>query len=110
MRHPGNQWNAHPPHIDGMSQLHWLTSTHGSSTGGSLERWQDPAFRKCFADILSGDWREHDPYDLVNRINARTSLYGRPNQVILHVLRCTGQSLTGALVYDLQNLSRLACH
>ena len=65
MRHPGNQWNAHPPHID----------------GGGIERWEDEAFRGCFADILNGDWRDHDPYDLEGRINARSSLYGRENQV-----------------------------
>ncbi|KAI0798536.1 hypothetical protein BC629DRAFT_1592113 [Irpex lacteus] len=64
MRHPGNVWDKHPPHID----------------GGSIERWEDETFRQCFDDILSGNWREHDPYDLVNRINARSSLYGRPNQ------------------------------
>ncbi|KAI0339923.1 DUF1479-domain-containing protein [Trametopsis cervina] len=64
MRHPGGVWDKHPPHID----------------GGGIERWEDEVFRKCFADILSGNWREHDAYDLVNRINARSSLYGRPNQ------------------------------
>lgn len=52
-----------------------------SCIGGGIERWEDPTFRTCFADILSGNWRQHDPYDLVNRINAKTSLYGRPNQV-----------------------------
>lgn len=50
-------------------------------SGGGIERWEDETFRLCFDDILSGNWREHDPYDLVNRINARSSLYGRPNQV-----------------------------
>ncbi|EKM54672.1 uncharacterized protein PHACADRAFT_258661 [Phanerochaete carnosa HHB-10118-sp] len=64
MRHPGNKWYNHPPHID----------------GGGIERWEDDAFRSCFADILNGNWRQHDPYDLEGRINARNSLYGRPNQ------------------------------
>ncbi|PFH48468.1 hypothetical protein AMATHDRAFT_65378 [Amanita thiersii Skay4041] len=64
IRHPGVQWNAHPPHID----------------GGSTERWEDPVFRQCFADILSGEWKRHDPYELEGRLNARSSLYGRPNQ------------------------------
>ncbi|THH30269.1 hypothetical protein EUX98_g3936 [Antrodiella citrinella] len=64
IRHPGNQWNAHPPHVD----------------GGGIERWEDSVFRTCFADILSGNWRQHDPYDLEGRINARTSLYGRESQ------------------------------
>lgn len=37
--------------------------------------------RKCFEKILTGEWREHDPYDLQGRLDARSSLYGRPNQV-----------------------------
>lgn len=64
IRHPGVQWDAHPPHVD----------------GGGIERWEDPTFRKCFEDLLSGDWRDHDPYDLENRINARSSMYGRVGQ------------------------------
>ncbi|KIP06972.1 hypothetical protein PHLGIDRAFT_90163 [Phlebiopsis gigantea 11061_1 CR5-6] len=67
MRHPGNQWDKHPPHID----------------GGGIERWEDEAFRSCFADIFSGNWRQHDPYDLEGRINARSSLYGRENQATI---------------------------
>ncbi|KAH8091349.1 DUF1479-domain-containing protein [Cristinia sonorae] len=64
MRHPGGEWNGFPPHVD----------------GGSIERWEDPMVRTCFSEILSGEWRKHDPYDLDGRINARTSLYGRENQ------------------------------
>jgi hypothetical protein len=45
IREPSSfQWTAHPPHID----------------GGSVERWEDDGFRKCFEDILKGDWRSHD--------------------------------------------------
>lgn len=61
---PGTHWDAHPPHVD----------------GGSIERWEDPNFRSCYASILAGDWEKHDPYDLVGRLGAKTSLYGRPNQ------------------------------
>ncbi|KAF9007508.1 hypothetical protein BDQ17DRAFT_1422870 [Cyathus striatus] len=64
IRHPGVQWNVHPPHVD----------------GGSVERWEDQEFRKCFADIFSGNWKNHDPYELEGRLNARSSIYGRPNQ------------------------------
>ncbi|KAF5342342.1 hypothetical protein D9611_001342 [Ephemerocybe angulata] len=64
IRHPGQVWNFHPPHVD----------------GGTIERWEEPNFRKCFSDILEGNWREHDAYDLEGRLNARTSLYGRPSQ------------------------------
>ncbi|KIK58041.1 hypothetical protein GYMLUDRAFT_45594 [Collybiopsis luxurians FD-317 M1] len=65
IRRPGVQWSAHPPHID----------------GGAIERWEDKVFRtQCFGDILSGEWRKHDPYALEGRLNARSSLYKRPNQ------------------------------
>ncbi|KAH7928102.1 DUF1479-domain-containing protein [Leucogyrophana mollusca] len=64
IRHPGVQWAAHPPHVD----------------GGAIERWEDDNFRRCYADILTGNWRKHDPYELEGRLNARSSLYGRPGQ------------------------------
>ncbi|RDB26364.1 Uncharacterized protein YbiU [Hypsizygus marmoreus] len=64
IRRPGVQWNVHPPHID----------------GGSIERWEDPIFRLCFSNVLSGNWRQHDPYELEGRLNAQSSRYGRPNQ------------------------------
>ncbi|KAJ4475677.1 DUF1479-domain-containing protein [Lentinula aciculospora] len=64
IRHPGGGWAHFPPHVD----------------GGSIERWQDPAFRSCFHDILSGNWQKHDPYDLSGRLEARSSLYQRANQ------------------------------
>ncbi|KAJ3569522.1 hypothetical protein NP233_g4989 [Leucocoprinus birnbaumii] len=64
IRKPGSQWGFLPPHVD----------------GGTIERWQDPTFRKCFDDILSGNWRQHDPYDLAGRLDARASLYDRPGQ------------------------------
>lgn len=64
IRHPGGQWNAHPPHID----------------GGAIERWEDLQYRNCFSAILSGNWHLHDPYELESRLNARSSLYGRPSQ------------------------------
>ena len=56
-------------------------------TGGAIERWEDKIFRTCFEDILKGNWRQHDPYDLDGRINARSSMYGRANQVgVLHFI------------------------
>ncbi|KIK58246.1 hypothetical protein GYMLUDRAFT_98191 [Collybiopsis luxurians FD-317 M1] len=64
IRHPGGGWTAFSPHID----------------GGSIERWQDPAFRSCFDDILTGDWQKHDPFALRGRLEARSSLYDRANQ------------------------------
>ena len=82
IRRPGVQWDVHPPHIDGMRG-----STSGRvviancEEGGAIERWEDPHFRSCYQAILSGDWKKHDPYDLTARLNAKLSLYGRPNQV-----------------------------
>ncbi|KAG7448940.1 DUF1479-domain-containing protein [Guyanagaster necrorhizus] len=64
IRHPGTVWTTFPPHVD----------------GGSIERWEDPAFRTCFADIFSGQWRKHDPFLLAGRVDAQNSLHGRPNQ------------------------------
>lgn len=64
IRHPGTVWTTFPPHVD----------------GGSIERWEDPAFRSCFADIFSGQWRKHDPFALKGRVSAQNSLHGRPNQ------------------------------
>jgi len=63
IRRAGLRWGFHIPHID----------------GGGIERWEDPEFRKCFENILNGNWKEHDPYDLGPRLNARNSLYGRPS-------------------------------
>lgn len=64
IRHPGVQWDAFPPHVD----------------GGTIERWEDRNLRRCFQDILAGNWRAHDPYELEHRLDARSSLYGRPDQ------------------------------
>ncbi|KAK0206201.1 hypothetical protein DFS33DRAFT_1256512 [Desarmillaria ectypa] len=64
IRHPGTVWTTFPPHVDGTL----------------IERWEDPSFRSCFADIFSGQWRKHDPFALAGRVNAQNSLHGRPNQ------------------------------
>ncbi|KAF9478840.1 DUF1479-domain-containing protein [Pholiota conissans] len=64
IRKPGVGWNFHPPHID----------------GGTIERWEDPYFRRCFEDMFTGNWRKHDPFELEGRLDARSSLYGRPGQ------------------------------
>ena len=56
-------------------------SENTNHPGGAIERWEDETFRTCFSDILNGNWKRHDPYELEGRINARNSIYGRPNQV-----------------------------
>ena len=50
-------------------------------SGGAIERWEDPDFRGCFTDILEGNWRLHDPYDLGGRLKARRTTYGRSDKV-----------------------------
>jgi hypothetical protein len=84
IRHPGLGWDRHPPHVDGAFHdpvLSFSCRKTNGTQGGSIERWEDESFRKCYADILSGNWRAHDPYELEGRLEARTALYGRPGQV-----------------------------
>lgn len=64
MRQPGFAWGAHPPHMD----------------GGAIGRWSDPTFRSAFESILTGDWRNHNPYSLKGRTGTKTSTDGQPNQ------------------------------
>ncbi|KAM6502854.1 Protein of unknown function (DUF1479) domain containing protein [Amanita muscaria] len=49
---------------------------------GSVEHWEDPSFRACFTKILQGGsaWREHDPYDVSPRVNAKHDLYNVSNK------------------------------
>ncbi|KAJ6566776.1 hypothetical protein B0H19DRAFT_1352465 [Mycena capillaripes] len=66
IRFPGDAKFTLGPHID----------------GGSIERWEDTAYRSCFRSILAGGsvWKEHDPYDAAPRIHAIQDLYNAPNQ------------------------------
>jgi hypothetical protein len=58
-----------------------FVETHlGTTTGGTIERWQSESFRQCFIDILQGNWRAHDPYNLTTRVHAKVDMYDRPNQ------------------------------
>lgn len=82
IRHPGVQWNAHPPHIDGGGIERWVSILHAESYQLIEYYFQEESnFRSCYKEILNGDWKKHDPYDLTARLNAKLSLYGRPNQV-----------------------------
>lgn len=71
-----------------------------SCAGGGIERWQEGAFRACFADILSGDWRKHDPYNLALRVKAKESLERRENLVghqLVPVVEMCGLNCHGSL-------------
>ncbi|KAJ7076212.1 hypothetical protein B0H15DRAFT_955889 [Mycena belliarum] len=61
IRFPGDVKFALGPHVD----------------VGSIERWEEGEYHKCFRRILEGGsaWREHDPYDAAPRVNARQDLY-----------------------------------
>ncbi|EJT97180.1 DUF1479-domain-containing protein [Dacryopinax primogenitus] len=57
-------WDRHPPHID----------------GAKIERWADDSLRSCFASVLKGDWRAHDPFVVDGRIRAESNMHKRPGQ------------------------------
>ncbi|MGV2290943.1 DUF1479 domain-containing protein [Trinickia sp. YCB016] len=50
-RPPGSATLGLSPHVD----------------GGSIERWLDPNFRRVYRHVLSGNWREYDPFDAAYR-------------------------------------------
>ncbi|KAG8904372.1 hypothetical protein FRC01_008753 [Tulasnella sp. 417] len=64
IRKPGDAKFALGPHID----------------GGSLERWEDGRYRNCYREILSGNWREHDAFDVGRRLGVNSDMYNGPNQ------------------------------
>ncbi|KAH7327693.1 hypothetical protein B0J17DRAFT_620383 [Rhizoctonia solani] len=64
IRLPGDTTFALGPHMD----------------GGSLERWEDVEYRKCYTEILAGSWRYHDPFKIGPRLNANSDLYCGPSQ------------------------------
>ncbi|KAH0828883.1 DUF1479-domain-containing protein [Lanmaoa asiatica] len=84
IRTPGDRSFTLGPHVD----------------GGSVERWEDTAFRRVWTNIFCGGqsgWETFDPFDATWRINARQDLYNTPNQCT--ILRCwqgwTSMSSTG---------------
>ncbi|KAF8131806.1 hypothetical protein EV363DRAFT_1164253 [Boletus edulis] len=84
IRTPGDRSFTLGPHID----------------GGSVERWEDTAFRRVWTKILYGGqsgWESFDPFDATWRVNAKQDLYNAPNQCT--ILRCwqgwTSMSSTG---------------
>lgn len=59
IRRPGDNKFALGPHID----------------GGSVERWEDPAYRACYAPVFECRWRDLNPYDMGKRELAKMSLH-----------------------------------
>jgi hypothetical protein len=64
IRLPGDSKFTLGPHVD----------------GGSIERWEDPEYRKCFNKILEGGsaWREYNPFNAGPRVHAKQDLYQAP--------------------------------
>ena len=48
VRLPGDAKFALGPHVD----------------GGSVERWEDPAYQTVYRDILKGNWENHDAWEM----------------------------------------------
>lgn len=43
--------------------------------GGSLERWEDIEYRKCYDPIFQGRWEDYDPFDATHRIGVDMNLH-----------------------------------
>lgn len=62
IRYPTKSWQTDhplPPHLD----------------SGSIERWEDPAYRSNFSSIFTGDWSSWDGWRADNRLDAHSDLY-----------------------------------
>ena len=46
---------------------------------GSIERWEDEEYRKCYDDIFKLNWQEWNGYDATHRIGAKMDLYDTEN-------------------------------
>ncbi|KAJ9100015.1 hypothetical protein QFC19_005833 [Naganishia cerealis] len=62
IRRPGDSKFALGAHVD----------------GGSVERWEDPTYRRSYQSILEGRWRDHDAWDIGGRPTANQNLYDGP--------------------------------
>ncbi|KAF8247993.1 DUF1479-domain-containing protein, partial [Wilcoxina mikolae CBS 423.85] len=59
IRLPGDAKFTLGPHVD----------------GGSLERWEDPEYRRVYSHIFDGNWELYDPFDAKHRVDAKMDLY-----------------------------------
>lgn len=59
IRDPGDNMFSLGPHAD----------------SGSLERWDDKEYSKCYQSIFDGDWENYDPYDATHRVNVDMTKY-----------------------------------
>ncbi|KAG0126342.1 hypothetical protein HOY82DRAFT_615318 [Tuber indicum] len=59
IRQPGDAGFALGAHID----------------GGSVERWEDPEYCRCYEKIWTGQWEEYDAYKADHRVHAKMDMY-----------------------------------
>lgn len=59
IREPGDNMFSLGPHAD----------------SGSLERWDDEEYSKCYQSIFDGNWEEYDAYDATHRVNVDMTKY-----------------------------------
>ncbi|ODV85768.1 hypothetical protein CANARDRAFT_27861 [[Candida] arabinofermentans NRRL YB-2248] len=59
IRNPGDRLFTLGPHSD----------------AGSIERWEDENYSKCYKDIWDGKWEDYDAYNATHRVDANSSLY-----------------------------------
>lgn len=59
IRQPGDKFFSLGPHAD----------------SGSLERWDDLEYSKCYQSIFDGKWEEFDAYDATHRLNVDMTKY-----------------------------------
>ncbi|KAI8069484.1 DUF1479-domain-containing protein [Gongronella butleri] len=50
----------------------------GHIDGGSVERWEDPEYRRCYTKIFDGQWEDYDAFDVTHRLEAEMQLYDSP--------------------------------
>jgi hypothetical protein len=55
--------------------------------GGSIERFEDPNYRKLYASIFSGDWESYDPWNAEGRVGVNTSMYNNEPNGVASVFR-----------------------
>jgi hypothetical protein len=67
MREPQDTTFGLSPHLD----------------SGSVERWLEPNYRKTYESILTGNWKDFDPFDLSSRLEVEFL----PSPAICHVFR-----------------------
>ncbi|CUS12326.1 unnamed protein product [Tuber aestivum] len=71
IRQPGDAGFALGAHID----------------GGSVERWEDPEYSRCYEKIWTGRWEEYDPYNADHRLSLSTTSPGEGTLLVNPLLK-----------------------